>query len=608
MPARTPNPIRPLTKHANAYELELRRQVLTPLFRHLRTGLADAAAITQVYRAMDAAVQALSVRGIPIREIRQALSRIDSYHRQRLITSFRAALGVNVGPLLTRSGIDVLLNARIAENVSLIKTIGPRFHASMTLALQREFADAPFDAQRLSRLVNQQYKSTGYNLRRIVRDQNNKLIGQLTEARHKQMGVQGYKWLTAGDERVRDTHADNNGKFFRWDDPPATGHPGAEIQCRCVAVAALLKTDRDRLKQGGAVPPEPPAPPPAPPPPQPLPPTPPAPLPPVPAPRRPPPPSSFDEIDQISKKDPTARTRPEKEWHDASWNGNLDGSMARAAGRSDEVLNVSREEYDGSAWYNRFRKQIDMDHLDTTSRQAQAVWRHEFGHRMDNLAVGRTAVSYSSNTMRFGKARQADLRRLQKASGSTRSAMSTTAYRSHNRSAEFGKLPITKRREALADLSKRTGLDLDEVRAFLGREGPYEQLTLASKDALVHRFLMAYDELDAQGMVDILLWENYAYLVNNGRLKNSIHYLMVDNKGAGMLLSDLADGATMGRASGSFKHPASYYKARSKSGGRETEIFANIVGLAGESPMGAKLVERLFPSLTREVERLLEKI
>lgn len=44
-----------------------------------------------------------------------------------------------------------------------------------------------------------------------------------------------YIWRTAGDDKVRPSHAANNGKIFAWDNPPETGHPGAAQHCRCVA-------------------------------------------------------------------------------------------------------------------------------------------------------------------------------------------------------------------------------------------------------------------------------------------------------------------------------------------------------------------------------------
>jgi len=44
-----------------------------------------------------------------------------------------------------------------------------------------------------------------------------------------------YIWRTAQDERVRSSHAANDGKVFAWGDPPTTGHPGHERNCRCWA-------------------------------------------------------------------------------------------------------------------------------------------------------------------------------------------------------------------------------------------------------------------------------------------------------------------------------------------------------------------------------------
>lgn len=44
-----------------------------------------------------------------------------------------------------------------------------------------------------------------------------------------------YIWRSRGDRRVRQTHQDNNGRIFAWDNPPTTGHPGDAPGCRCVA-------------------------------------------------------------------------------------------------------------------------------------------------------------------------------------------------------------------------------------------------------------------------------------------------------------------------------------------------------------------------------------
>lgn len=51
-------------------------------------------------------------------------------------------------------------------------------------------------------------------------------------------GSPGYIWTTMHDNRVRDTHISNDGKFFRWDEvaPNGTVAPGYEVNCRCVGL------------------------------------------------------------------------------------------------------------------------------------------------------------------------------------------------------------------------------------------------------------------------------------------------------------------------------------------------------------------------------------
>ena len=60
-----------------------------------------------------------------------------------------------------------------------------------------------------------------------------------TGERYKSVGVQKYRWSTAGDNRVRPEHKALNGKIFDWDNPPlSTGgkHPGEDFGCRCIAI------------------------------------------------------------------------------------------------------------------------------------------------------------------------------------------------------------------------------------------------------------------------------------------------------------------------------------------------------------------------------------
>ena len=97
-------------------------------------------------------------------------------------------------------------------------------------------------------MFQDKYNSSGYNLRRITRDQTQKLNANLNEQRQRQLGVTQYIWRTSEDERVRVTHSDNNGKTFDWASPPAvTGHPGFDVQCRCISEPIIMPDNRQRL-------------------------------------------------------------------------------------------------------------------------------------------------------------------------------------------------------------------------------------------------------------------------------------------------------------------------------------------------------------------------
>ncbi len=60
-------------------------------------------------------------------------------------------------------------------------------------------------------------------------------VNQRITAIERKNDAQSYIWRTSGDERVRPTHAENNSKVFSRSQPPPTGHPGEDFNCRCWA-------------------------------------------------------------------------------------------------------------------------------------------------------------------------------------------------------------------------------------------------------------------------------------------------------------------------------------------------------------------------------------
>lgn len=69
----------------------------------------------------------------------------------------------------------------------------------------------------------------------------------LTQARAEYVGSEGYIWRTAKDANVRDSHAEMEGKYVRWDTPPKLSdgtqtHAGQIYNCRCWSQPVLPDT------------------------------------------------------------------------------------------------------------------------------------------------------------------------------------------------------------------------------------------------------------------------------------------------------------------------------------------------------------------------------
>jgi SPP1 gp7 family putative phage head morphogenesis protein len=126
-----------------------------------------------------------------------------------------------------------------SQNAQLIRSIPDQELERVSSAIERGLQEG----KTYRDVTKELQKSFGITRRRaklIARDQTKKLNSSLTKLRQQELGVEEYVWQTSGDERVRATHRANDGKKFRWDDPPkVTGHPGNDVNCRCVALPVL---------------------------------------------------------------------------------------------------------------------------------------------------------------------------------------------------------------------------------------------------------------------------------------------------------------------------------------------------------------------------------
>lgn len=168
----------------------------------------------------------------------------DESATEALRASVNAAIGVDIRAALQMQNLGGVLEAAAATNVRLIKSVPQQYFERIATQVLVSVQQG----QRYSAIVESIQRETGVTESRaklIARDQTSKLNAAVTEARQTALGIEEYEWQTSGDERVRDSHADNDGKVFRWDSPPETGHPGHDVNCRCVAVPRFRLDDEE---------------------------------------------------------------------------------------------------------------------------------------------------------------------------------------------------------------------------------------------------------------------------------------------------------------------------------------------------------------------------
>lgn len=169
---------------------------------------------------------------------RVAVNKTSAFNKQQITNQLRGVLGVDI--FLAEPELADTLAAAVAENVGLIESIPEQYFDEVERIVLRGFR-AGQRAETVGDEISERFGVTRKRGAFIARDQIESLNGDLTRNRQINLGIPGYIWRTALDERVRPTHADLEGEPFPWDDPPVTNsrgdrnHPGGDFNCRCVA-------------------------------------------------------------------------------------------------------------------------------------------------------------------------------------------------------------------------------------------------------------------------------------------------------------------------------------------------------------------------------------
>ena len=177
----------------------------------------------------------ISVRGVEA-VAKQFAEKTQTWQRVQLDRQVKAALGVDLQ--LADPKVAGLVDGFTQANVSLIKglprEIARRVEGVVTQGVLNGQLWGDMQAD-----LEKQFKFGRNRAKLIAVDQIGKLYGDITKARHQELGVTSYTWHTVQDERVRPAHRPREGQVFQYKNPPWDGPPGHPIRCRCFADPVL---------------------------------------------------------------------------------------------------------------------------------------------------------------------------------------------------------------------------------------------------------------------------------------------------------------------------------------------------------------------------------
>ena len=219
-------------------------------------------------KQMKAAMVPITPAHLPLPRITMdATAKKLSLQQQRILTRARQRAGITVGavrPLSTlatihgQPEIQAAFDTAVTTNVALIKSLPTQYFDRLEEILFDQVRSAEHWETLVDRMndgIDQANNLADYRVKLIARDQTAKMSAAFNEARCRSVGIAQYTWQTAGDERVRESHAENDGQLFSFDegapidDDGTLGNPGDAVNCRCVALPYVEEGEEEDAEE-----------------------------------------------------------------------------------------------------------------------------------------------------------------------------------------------------------------------------------------------------------------------------------------------------------------------------------------------------------------------
>jgi SPP1 gp7 family putative phage head morphogenesis protein len=190
-------------------------------------------------------------------QARSIFDRVNAHAQVQVENQVQAIAEVQIASVLP--GGQEMADHFVDTNVDLISSIGEQLHSQVS-QIVRQGLTIGQRPEAMAADIQERFGVSRSRADFIARDQTLKAYGQVTEERHKALGIDKFIWRTSKDERVRGNptglypprpkqhnHWELEGQVFEYAKAPYGG-PGRDYQCRCTAepyLGDLLGDDFD---------------------------------------------------------------------------------------------------------------------------------------------------------------------------------------------------------------------------------------------------------------------------------------------------------------------------------------------------------------------------
>lgn len=168
----------------------------------------------------------------------KALGKLDRKSKEEFYKRVAAKTGINVTDLIAKEGMKPTTNALVAETAQWIKTLRDdtfQKFTNNTLFAMSQGESLDTIVSQFDDVVSERKNHAKFLARNQVQNYNS----ITTKIRAQNLGITKAIWETAGDERVRPSHADREGKEFDLAEGLYSSVdgiyllPGTDYNCRC---------------------------------------------------------------------------------------------------------------------------------------------------------------------------------------------------------------------------------------------------------------------------------------------------------------------------------------------------------------------------------------